>query len=228
MNQNYLSHVAFILDGNKRWAKKNNFNKIQGYKKGFENIKKIVDFSIKKKISNLTMFTLSSENLERTSVKILYEIIDKNFENFFDELISSKKIRINIFGSRYNIPHKIVKIFEKVESLSCNNKVLNLNIAFNYGFKNEIIEVLKEFKKNINKISLDNSNEIKKLFFLKSKNDPEILIRTGGHKRLSNFIMYNLTYTELFFTDTLWPDFSTSEFENIIEKYLKINRNYGL
>ncbi len=228
MNQNYLSHVAFILDGNKRWAKKNNFNKIQGYKKGFENIKKIVDFSIEKKISNLTMFTLSSENLERTSVKILYEIIDKNFENFFDELISSKKIRINIFGSRYNIPHKIVKIFEKVESLSCNNTVLNLNIAFNYGFKNEIIEVLKEFKKNINSISLDNSNEIKKLFFLKSKNDPEILIRTGGYKRLSNFIMYNLTYTELFFTDTLWPDFSTSEFENIIEKYLKINRNYGL
>ncbi|PQM61308.1 MAG: di-trans,poly-cis-decaprenylcistransferase [Actinomycetales bacterium] len=228
LNQNYLSHVAFILDGNKRWAKKNNFNKIQGYKKGFENIKKIVDFSIEKKISNLTMFTLSSENLERTSVKILYEIIDKNFENFFDELISSKKIRINIFGSRYNIPHKIVKIFEKVESLSCNNTVLNLNIAFNYGFKNEIIEVLKEFKKNINSISLDNSNEIKKLFFLKSKNDPEILIRTGGYKRLSNFIMYNLTYTELFFTDTLWPDFSTSEFENIIEKYLKINRNYGL
>mgnify|MGYP001406495184 CR=1 FL=1 len=228
MNPNYLSHVAFILDGNKRWSKKNNFNKIQGYKKGFENIKKIVDFSIKKRISNLTMFTLSSENLERSSVKILYEIIDKNFESLFDELINTKKIRIKIFGSRKNIPNKIVKIFEKAETLSYNNSILNLNLAFNYGFKNEIIEVLKEFKKNINTINLDNSSEIQKLFFLKSKTDPEILIRTGGYKRLSNFIMYNLTYTELFFTNTLWPDFSTSEFENIIEKYFKINRNYGL
>tara|TARA_B100000989_G_C19472786_1_gene441490 strand:- start:512 stop:1198 length:687 start_codon:yes stop_codon:yes gene_type:complete len=228
LNPNYLSHVAFILDGNKRWSKKNNFNKIQGYKKGFENIKKIVDFSIKKRISNLTMFTLSSENLERSSVKILYEIIDKNFESLFDELINTKKIRIKIFGSRKNIPNKIVKIFEKAETLSYNNSILNLNLAFNYGFKNEIIEVLKEFKKNINTINLDNSSEIQKLFFLKSKTDPEILIRTGGYKRLSNFIMYNLTYTELFFTNTLWPDFSTSEFENIIEKYFKINRNYGL
>ena len=228
MNQNYLSHVAFILDGNKRWAKKNNFNKIQGYKKGFENIKKIVDFSLEKKISNLTMFTLSSENIKRTSVKILYEIIDKNFESLFDELINKKKIRINIFGSRNNIPNKIVKVFEKAENLSCRNSILNLNLAFNYGFKNEIVEVLKDFKKNIDTINLNNIKEIEKLFFLKSKTDPEILIRTGGYRRLSNFIMYNLTYTELFFTDTLWPDFSTSDFENIIEKYFKINRNYGL
>ena len=228
MSQNYLSHVAFILDGNKRWAKNKKFNKIQGYKKGFENIKKIVEFSINKKISNLTMFTLSSENLERTSVKILYEIIDKNFESFFDELINTKKIKINIFGSRNNIPNKIVKIFEKAEKLSYKNSVLNLNLAFNYGFKNEIVEVLKEFKKKISSINLNNSSEIEQLFYLQSKNDPEILIRTGGHKRLSNFIMYNLTYTELFFTDTLWPDFTTSEFENIIEKYFKIKRNYGL
>jgi len=228
LSQNYLSHVAFILDGNKRWAKNNKFNKTKGYKKGFENIKKIVDFSINRKISNLTMFTLSSENLERTSVKVLYEIIDKNFENLFDELINTKKIKINIFGSRNNIPNKIVKVFEKAEKLSCKNSVLNLNLAFNYGFKNEIVEVLKKFKKNINSINLNNTSEIKKLFFLKSKTDPDFLIRTGGHKRLSNFIMYNLTYTELFFTDTLWPDFTTSEFENIIEKYFKIKRNYGL
>ena len=228
MSQNHLSHVAFILDGNKRWAKNKKFNKTKGYKKGFENIKNIVDFSINRKISNLTMFTLSSENLERTSVKILYEIIDKNFESLFDELINTKKIRINIFGSRKNIPNKIVKIFEKAEKLSCKNSVLNLNLAFNYGFKNEIVEVLKKFKKNINSINLNNTSEIQELFFLKSKTDPDFLIRTGGHKRLSNFIMYNLTYTELFFTDTLWPDFTTSEFENIIEKYFKIKRNYGL
>ena len=226
--QNNLNHVAFILDGNKRWAKKNNLNKVEGYKRGFENIKNIVDFSLKKKISTLTLFTLSSENLKRTSVKILYEIIYKNFDDLFDELINTKKIKINIFGSRNKIPQKIITIFNKVENLSRNNTVLNLNLAFNYGFKNEIVDVLKKFRKNINKINLDNDSEINDLFFLKSNNDPEILIRTGGYKRLSNFIMYNLTYTELFFTDTLWPDFAAIEFENIIEQYLKIDRNYGL
>jgi len=225
---NNLSHVAFILDGNKRWAKKNNFNSLEGYKKGLENIKNITDYSIKLKISNLTLFALSSENLRRTSVKILYELINNNFDKLFNELIIKKNIKINIFGSRKDIPKKIVDIFEKLENLSHNNTVLNLNIAFNYGFKNEILEVLKKFKRNIDKINLNNISEINDLFFLKSKTDPEILIRTGGHKRLSNFVMYNLTYTELFFTDTLWPDFSYNEFENIIKKYLKIKRNYGL
>tara|TARA_B100001057_G_scaffold498670_2_gene606486 strand:- start:2170 stop:2856 length:687 start_codon:yes stop_codon:yes gene_type:complete len=228
LSQNQLSHVAFILDGNKRWAKKNSLNNFEGYKKGFENIKNIVNFSLQKEIDSLTLFTLSSENLKRTSVKFLYEIIIKNFENFFDELIDKKKIKINIFGSRNNIPKKIINIFEKIENLSHNNSALNLNLGFNYGFKNEIFEVLKNFKENIHKINLNKKSDIEKLFFLKSKTDPEILIRTGGHKRLSNFIMYNLTYTELFFTDTLWPEFTVNEYEKIIKKYLKIDRNYGL
>ncbi len=228
MIYNHLNHVAFILDGNKRWAKKNNFNKTEGYKKGFENIKNIINFSIEKQISNLTLFTLSSENIMRPSVKILYEIITSNFENFVDELINTQKIKINIFGLRENLPSKIINIFEKAEKLSNNNSVLNLNLAFNYGFKYEIAQVLRKYKKKINDINLDNLSEIDELFFLKSKNDPDILIRTGGYKRLSNFIMYNLTYTEFFFTDTLWPDFSTKEFEEIINNYSKIDRNYGL
>ncbi len=164
----------------------------------------------------------------RPSVKILYEIIINNFENFLDELLNTKKIKINILGSKKNLPLKIIEIFEKAESSSNNNSVLNLNLAFNYGFKYEITEVLKNYKKNINKINLNNFSEIDELFFLKSKNSPDILIRTGGYKRLSNFIMYNLTYTELFFTDTLWPDFSIKEFEDIIINYAKIDRNYGL
>ena len=209
-------------------GKKNSLNNFEGYKKGFENIKNIVNFSLQKEIDSLTLFTLSSENLKRTSVKFLYEIIIKNFENFFDELIDKKKIKINIFGSRNNIPKKIINIFEKIENLSHNNSALNLNLGFNYGFKNEIFEVLKNFKENIHKINLNKKSDIEKLFFLKSKTDPEILIRTGGHKRLSNFIMYNLTYTELFFTDTLWPEFTVNEYEKIIKKYLKIDRNYGL
>ena len=112
--------------------------------------------------------------------------------------------------------------------MSQNNKALNLNIAFNYGFKDEIKEVLKKYKKKIDNINIENEKEIRDLFFLKSSSDPDILIRTGGYKRLSNFIMFNLTYTELFFTQTLWPDFTINELKSIVDKYFSIDRKYGL
>ncbi len=228
MIKNHLSHIAFILDGNKRWAKKNNLTNLNGYVKGFENIKKIVDHSINIKLTNLTLFTLSSENLNRPSVNLIYDIIYKNFSNLLDELINKKNIKINIFGSRENLPKKINEIFNDAEKLSINNKNLNLNLAFNYGFKDEIRDVLIKFNSTIkDKLSL-NEEEIRKLFYLGSTPDPEILIRTGGYKRLSNFIMYNLTYTELFFTETLWPDFKTSELDKIVESFSNINRKYGL
>ena len=119
-------------------------------------------------------------------------------------------------------------MFNNAEELSSENSTLNLNIAFNYGFKDEIKQVLRKYRDNINKINIENTPEINKLFLLGEINDPEILIRTGGHKRLSNFIMYNLTYTELFFVDTLWPEFKLDELEFIINDYLNIDRKYGL
>ncbi len=228
MSKNKLTHVALILDGNNRWAKENNLQKINGYKAGFENIKKITNHSLSKNISDLSLFTLSSENYQRPSINILYELIYSNFSDLFDELINKKNIKIQIFGSRRNLPKKIIDIFQQAEKMSHNNKALNLNIAFNYGFKDEIKEVLKKYKKNIDSINIDDEKEIRDLFFLKSTSDPDILIRTGGYKRLSNFIMYNLTYTEFFFSNTLWPEFSTKEFDNILENYTKINRKYGL
>ncbi len=228
MADNSLSHVALILDGNKRWAKKNNLNSKTGYKKGFDNIKKIIDCCLRLNIPNVTLFTLSSENYKRSSINLIYEIIYNNFSQLIDELINKQNIKINIFGSRINLPAKVIDMFDKAEKISNNNKSLNLNIAFNYGFKEEIKEVLKKFKSSINDIDIENNEQIRKLFYLGYCDDPDVLIRTGGYKRLSNFIMYNLTYTELFFTDTLWPEFSTNEFEKIVNDYLKINRKYGL
>ena len=225
---NKLDHIALILDGNKRWAKKNNLSNFNGYTKGFENIKNLVKFTLSKKISNLTIFTLSSENFNRSSINIIYEIIYDNFSKTFNDLIKEKGVRIKIFGSKKNLPHKILEIFQNIEKSSLNNKNLVLNIAFNYGFKDEIKQILKNIiNKNVN-IQLDNEKDLNNLFFLGSLPDPDILIRTGGYKRLSNFIMYNLTYTELFFTETLWPDFSEKEFNTIINQYLKIDRKYGL
>ena len=228
LTKNQLSHVAFILDGNKRWAKNNHLPIIDGYKKGFANIKNIVEYSLYKKISYLTLFTLSSENYNRSTIDILYEIIYNNVSYLIDELINKKNIKINIFGLRRNLPKKLIEIFQKAENINNNNVSLNLNIAFNYGFKDEIKEVLKIYKKNINNINLENNLDIKKLFFLGNLPDPDILIRTGGYKRLSNFIMYNLTYTELFFSDTLWPDFTIKEYDKIINNFINIDRKYGL
>ena len=225
---NDLSHIALILDGNKRWAKKNNYTNLYGYTKGIENIKKIVGYSLSKKISNLTIFALSSENFNRSYINIIYDIIYDNFSTTFNDLIKEKGVKINIFGSRKNLPKKILEIFNTIEDLSSKNNNLNLNIAFNYGFKSEIKNIFKQIiDKNIT-INPNVQKEIDNLFYVGSFPDPDILIRTGGYKRLSNFIMYNLTYTELFFTETLWPDFSENEFNSIINQYLKIDRKYGL
>ena len=225
---NKLNHIAVILDGNKRWSKKNNLDDIHGYTKGFENIKNLASILLKKKISTLTIFALSSENFQRSSINIIYEIIYKEFSKTFDELVHEKDVKIKIFGSRKNLPKKIIEIFEKFENISSKNKSLDLNIAFNYGFKNEIINVIKNIKNNKIINNLQNEKDIREFFYLGSTSDPDLLIRTGGYKRLSNFIMYNLTYTELFFTKTLWPDFSENELNLIINEYLKIPRKYGL
>ena len=228
MTKNRLSHVALILDGNKRWAKKNNIQNFNGYQKGFENIKNIIDYSFSHKIQYLTLFTLSSENFNRPSIKIIYELIYKNFNKLFEELIKKKNIKINIFGNRENLPRKIINIFEKAEAYKNDDIILTINLAFNYGFKDEVKNVLKKFNDKVNEINLEKISDIDNLFTLGSFPDPEILIRTGGHKRLSNFIMYNLTYTELFFTNTLWPDFSKDEYDQIINDFYKIDRKYGL
>ena len=225
---NNLEHIAFILDGNKRWAKKNNVSNFIGYSKGFENIQNLVNFSLNIKLKNLTLYALSSENFHRSSLDLIYDIIYKNFSKYFEDLVIDNGVKIKIFGSRKNLPKKIIEIFENIENLSLNNNTLNLNIAFNYGFKDEIKKVLNRVKSNSLEINLNNEQEINKLFDIGKFPDPDILIRTGGYKRLSNFIMYNLTYTELFFTDTLWPDFSEEEFNDIIKKYLNIRRKYGL
>ena len=225
---NTLDHIALILDGNKRWAKKNKFTNDLGYSKGFENIKNLVNFSLEMDLSYLTIFALSSENFNRSSIGVIYNIIYDNFSILFEELVKKNGVKIKIFGNRKNLPSKIINIFENIENKSEKNTNLNLNIAFNYGFKEEVKSILKNLKVRQLDININDDKEIDKLFAIGNCPDPDILIRTGGYQRLSNFIMYNLTYTELFFTDTLWPDFSEKEFKKIIEHYKTINRKYGL
>ena len=227
MPKNSLEHIAFILDGNKRWAKKNNINLKNAYKKGLENISDLVVNCIDIKLKYLTLFTLSSENIKRQSVNNIFQVIYDDFSFFLESIIKEQKIKIKIIGSKVNLPSKILKLINHCEHETKNNKNLILNLAFNYGFKNEIHYVLKKIKDD-KSIKINTDKDINKLFFLGNIQDPDLLIRTGGEKRLSNFIMYNLTYTEIFFINTLWPDFRFEELKNIISEYHKIKRTYGL
>ena len=228
MNNKNPKHIAIILDGNKRWASKNNRSVMEGYNRGLDKIRIIIQANLEKKIPYLTLFTLSSENLFRTSINNIFKIILNRFEKFLHEIIDENKIKIRIIGRRNNLPKKIINIINKCEDLTSKNKELTLNLAFNYGFKNEISDVIEKTIKSKKLINPQNLSEINDLFDLGNIPDPDILIRTGGHKRLSNFILYNLSYTELFFVDTLWPDFSILEYNQIISEYYKIERNYGL
>ena len=228
MNNKNPKHIAIILDGNKRWASKNNRSVMEGYNRGLDKIRIIMQANLEKKIPYLTLFTLSSENLFRTSINNIFKIILNCFEKFLLEIIDENKIKIRIIGRRNNLPKKIINIINKCEDLTSKNKELTLNLAFNYGFKNEISNVIEKIIKSKKLINPQNLSEINDLFDLGNIPDPDILIRTGGHKRLSNFILYNLSYTEIFFIDTLWPDFSILEYNQIISEYYKIERNYGL
>jgi undecaprenyl diphosphate synthase len=224
---NNLEHIAFILDGNKRWAKKNSINLKDAYKKGLENISDLINNSLEIKLKYLTLFTLSSENIQRQSVNNIFQVIYDDFSFFFDKIIEEKKVKIIIIGSKINLPIKILKLINHCEYETRKNNQLTLNLAFNYGFKNEIKQVLQKIKDDLS-IKIRTSEDIKKLFLLGNIKDPDLLIRTGGERRLSNFIMYNLTYTEIFFIDTLWPDFKLEELEIIITQFKTIKRNYGL
>ncbi len=226
--QNNLNHIALILDGNKRWSKKKKLNDLSGYSEGFKNIRKIINFLLTYKLKYLTIFALSSENFNRTSLNLIYEIIYKNFSNLLEDLVKVNEVKIKIIGSKEELPQKIIDIFNEVEKISKNNSKMQINIAFNYGFKEEIKKVIKKIIDYKKDFIFYNDEEIRNLFYLGNIPDPDILIRTGGYKRLSNFIMFNLTYTELFFSDTLWPDFTNHELEEIIINYKNINRKYGL
>jgi undecaprenyl diphosphate synthase len=224
---NNLEHIAFILDGNKRWSKSKNISLKNAYKKGLENISQLINNCLHIKLKYLTLFTLSSENIQRKSVNNIFQVIYDDFSFFFDKIIQEKKVKINIIGSKLNLPIKILKLIDHCEYETKNNNKLILNLAFNYGFKNEIHQVLTKIK-NDPLINIESSDNIKELFLLGNMKDPDLLIRTGGEKRLSNFIMYNLTYTEIFFIDTLWPDFKYEELQAIINQYNIVKRTYGL
>tara|TARA_Y100001970_G_C14247621_1_gene869452 strand:+ start:2265 stop:2939 length:675 start_codon:yes stop_codon:yes gene_type:complete len=223
---NAIKHLAIIMDGNQRWSVKNNKTKLDGYTQGLKKVEEIISYSIIKKIPILTIYALSHENIKRKSVGLIFQLIENFNKKFLKKITEEKTVKINFIGEKNLLSSRLKEIFTKVENSTKNFKKLQLNIVFNYGTFEELISIYK----NINKKKLKNIDEkiIRSNMYLKNLPDPDLLIRTGGYQRLSNFIILNLSYTELFFTDTLWPDLKLTEIDMIINKYKKIKRNYGL
>jgi len=221
---NPLNHVAIIMDGNGRWGLKYKRSRNAGHKAGLNTVKKIIKESIKHKIKYLTLYAFSTENWKRpkNEIKYLFNLLE-NFLINQTENLHKKNIRLNIVGSK-NFSKKLNSLLDLSEKKTLKNTKLQINLALNYGSRFELLNAFKKLNKKKEKI-----NEKNFIKYLQTKNipDPEILIRTGNTKRLSNFLLWQIAYTEIFFEKKLWPDFNESDFNKIIKKFMNIKRNFG-
>ena len=221
---NPLNHVAIIMDGNGRWGLRNKNTRNEGHKAGLNTVEKIIKETINQKIKYLTLYAFSTENWKRPKKEInyLFRLLENFLLNRIDDL-HKKNIKLNIIGVR-NFSKKLNKLLNLSEKKTSKNTTLQINLALNYGSKVEIINAIKKMNKNN-----DNINEKNLSKYLQTKNtpDPEILIRTGNTKRLSNFLLWQLAYSEIFFEKKLWPDFNERDYIKIIKKFKKIKRNFG-
>ena len=221
---NKLNHIAFIMDGNGRWGLKKKKNRNFGHLEGVKTVQKIVEASIFFKVPIISFYVFSTENWKRpkSEINYLFSLIKIFFKKELNNIIKNK-IRINILGRNKNLPLLIKKNLLSVVKKTKDNEKLIVNLAINYGSKNEIIDSIKKLNIKSKKITEKNINKNLYLDLL----PPDILIRTGGQKRLSNFMLWQLAYTEIFFLDKLWPDFTKKDLKKIINKFFKIKRNFG-
>ena len=221
---NPLNHVAIIMDGNGRWGLKNKNSRNAGHKAGLKTVEKIIKHSIKSKIKFLTLYAFSTENWKRpdSEIKYLFNLLEVFLKEKIQQL-HSNGIKIKILGNK-NLSKKLKTLLTYAEKKTSKNKKIQINLALNYGSKKEILDAIKKLIKYKKKITEEN---FKNNLYTKNIPNPDILIRTGNTKRLSNFLMWQLTYSELFFEKKLWPDFNETDYDKIIKKYSQIKRNFG-
>ena len=221
---NPLKHVAIIMDGNGRWGLKYKNSRNAGHRAGLNTVEKIIKETIKNNIKFLTLYAFSTENWKRPKKEInfLFNLL----ENFLKEKIqdlNKQKIKLKIIGKK-NFSNKLNNLLTLSEKKTSKNKRLQINLALNYGSKAELIHSFKELVKNK---ELINEKNINKYLETRGTPDPDILIRTGNTKRLSNFLLWQIAYSEIFFEKKLWPDFNEKDYYKIIKKYKNIKRNFG-
>ena len=221
---NPLNHVAIIMDGNGRWGLKHKNSRNAGHKAGLNTVEKIIKGSIKNKISFLTLFAFSTENWKRPKKEInyLFTLLENFLINRIEDL-HKQNIKLKILGLKKFSP-RLNKLLNNSEKKTSKNTKLQINLALNYGSKSELINAFKKIKKSKSTISEKNLSRN-----LQTKNipDPDLLIRTGNTRRLSNFLLWQLAYSEIFFEKKLWPAFNEKDYNRIIKEYRKIKRNFG-
>ena len=221
---NLIKHVAIIMDGNGRWGIKHKKSRNLGHKEGLKTVEKIIKTTIKNKIKYLTLYALSTENWKRPKKEINFLL--NLLENFLESKISElneQNIKLKIIGKK-RFSKKINTLIDKSEKKTFRNKKLQINLALNYGSKSELVHSFNIIKKNKSKITEKN---ISKNLFTQNIPDPDLLIRTGNAQRLSNFLLWQMAYSELFFEKKLWPDFNENDYNRILKKFKNTKRNYG-
>ena len=221
---NPLNHVAIIMDGNGRWGLKHKKSRNAGHKEGLKTVERIIKETVNNKIKHLTLYAFSTENWKRPKqeIKYLFNLLENFLINRLEDL-HKQNIKLNIIGVK-NFTAKLNKLLIKSEKKTLNNNKLQINLALNYGSKFELINAFKNLSKHNEKV-----NEKNFIKYLQTKNipDPDILIRTGNTKRLSNFLLWQLAYSEIFFEKKLWPDFNEKDYRKILRNFKKIKRNFG-
>ena len=221
---NPLKHVAIIMDGNGRWGIKHKNSRNAGHKAGLNTVEKIIKETIKNKIKHLTLYAFSTENWKRpkTEINFLFNLLENFLKNRIQEL-HKQNIKLKIIGNK-NFNKKLNRLLITSEKITSNNKKLQINLALNYGSKFELLNAFKNLQKNKVKI---NEKNLTKYLLTKNIPDPDLLIRTGNTRRLSNFLLWQLAYSEIFFIKKLWPAFNEKDYIKIIKKFKKIKRNFG-
>ena len=222
---NPIKHVAIIMDGNGRWGVKNKNSRNSGHREGLNTVEKIIEETIKQKIKYLTLYTFSTENWKRpkTEISFLFKLLENFLLKKINNLIKNQ-IKLKIIGDKKKFSQKLQRLLLKSEKDTSKSNKLQINLALNYGSKDEIINAVKLSNKKKQKISKTN---IEKNLYTKNIPNPDLLIRTGNTQRLSNFLLWQLAYTEIFFEKKLWPDFKKNDYKGILNKFKKLKRNFG-
>ena len=222
-------HIAIIMDGNRRWARAQGLPEIKGHEKGSDTLEEIVELAAKMGIKTITVYALSTENIkERAKREVwgLFNLIKSSYHTKLRKMMQ-KGVRIEVLGEAEGLPMIIRRIINEIRKTYIKNESIQLNIALNYGGKKELIEAVKDLIKDGIDLNKLEESDINKKLYTKGQPDPELVIRTGGRIRLSNFLLWQTAYSELYFTKVLWPDFNEKEFKKAIKWYQTQKRNFG-
>lgn len=228
MKYNLLNHLAIIMDGNGRWAKERNLSNLEGHKYGAATAKKVIEIAVQEGIKHLSLYTFSSENWNRPSLEVndLMNLFHYYITNEAEKL-NENGVKLKFIGNLSRLDKSLQKKMQEVTELTCNNTNLNLYVAISYGGREELVEACRKVVQAGIQPESINEDIIKQNLYAPEMPDIDMLIRPGGERRISNFLLWHIAYTELYFTDVYWPDFGKEELDYAVEEFKKRTRNFG-